>query len=83
MKTIELTQEQADTHIVALRVLIERMERRVKAIEWKEEDHKRKGENALALKMAQAKNLRLRMIADTKKELARMRSIFGSKVKNG
>lgn len=83
MKTIELTPEQATIHLFALEVHIQRMKRRAEVLSWKEEDHKRRGENALALKMADAKNLRLRMIAETQKELERMESIFGRRRKNG
>ena len=83
MKTIELTPEQAEIHLVALGVHIGRMKRRIEGIELKIAEHRRNGEVALAIKLNESKNLRLQMIADTKKELARMRHIFGGNVKNG
>ena len=83
MKTIELTPEQASTHIVALSVHIERIKRRVKVLDWKISEHRQRGEIAMAIKLNDSKNLRLQMIADTQKELARMRHIFGDVVKHG
>lgn len=83
MKTIELTPEQASTHIVALSVHIGRMKRRVEGLDLKIAEHRRNGEMALAIKLNEAKNHRLQMICDTEKELARMRHIFGDVVKHG
>ena len=76
-KTITLTPEQARIHIVALSVHIERMKRRAERLDAKTAEHRRDRELALALKMQAAKDHRLRMIADTQKELDRMREIFG------
>lgn len=83
MKTIELTPEQADTHIVALTVHIGRMKRRVEMLDFKIAEHRHNGEMAMAMKLNESRNYRLQLIADTQKELARMQSIFGTRRKNG
>lgn len=78
-KTITLTQEQAETHIAALVTHIKRMTRKLAHNDMRIAECQADGDLAMALKISNSKQQRIQRIADTKKELERMRQIFGDR----
>lgn len=81
-KTVSFTPEQASTHIAALVTHLKRMKRRYQGIKMEVAEHLANGERAMALKKQASNDARLQRIAETRKELDRMREIF-PEVNNG
>lgn len=76
-KIITMTPKQAKCHITALTLLVDRMERRLEHYDRKIAEYQAVGDLPMALKQSNAKQYRIGLIAETKKEIARMQKIFG------
>lgn len=79
MKTVTMTQEQGNIHIAALVTHIKRMTRKLEQYDRRIASCQEVGDLALALKISASKEWKKRIIAETEKELARLRQIFGDK----
>lgn len=77
IKELYFTKEQANTHMVALRVLLHRMKSRTVGIEKKIQWHISQDEIGQAMKHAEYKKRHEKNIRHIEAEIARMISVFG------
>ena len=77
IKNIPFSLEQVDCHIAALITHYKRMERKLEHLDTRIAESRENGELAMLLKLTESRKQRLLKIAATKKEIARMRGIYG------